>query len=93
MCRTDVHLNLLLVGDNGLGKTTFIRRFLEEYKVEEGQDPSSARLEEFMEHPLKFCTKMGPIFYKGVNLSISMQVSHMASSQPTILMLGCRLAH
>lgn len=75
------------MGDNGLGKTTFIKEFLQDYKsagfeISEGRDASSTKLEDFIQQPPDYCTEVEPILDRGVNVVIKMQVwSYTAAAE------------
>ena len=55
-----VHVNLLVVGASGLGKTTFIRHVFEDYQSEGFQpnDGSVTCMEDFQKDPARFCTHL-----------------------------------
>ncbi|KAK9863186.1 hypothetical protein WJX84_012049 [Apatococcus fuscideae] len=58
--REHVHVNLMVVGASGLGKTTFIRHVFEDYQSQDFQpnDGSITRMEDFETDPASLCTHL-----------------------------------
>ena len=53
-----MHLNILVIGQSGLGKTTFIKQRFEDYQSTEflPHDGSSTRMEDFAANPGSLCS-------------------------------------
>ena len=58
--RKPMHVNLLVIGQSGLGKTTFIKHMFEDYQSADFQphDGSSTRMEDFDADPARLCTHL-----------------------------------
>lgn len=59
----DRYVNLLVVGESGLGKTTFVKNCFADLSQEafELRDASGATMQEFRDDPDTFCTRLPPI--------------------------------
>lgn len=55
-----VHVNLLVVGASGLGKTTFIQQMFQDLQSDDftPHDGSATRMEDFAANPERLCTHL-----------------------------------
>ena len=81
-----MHLKLLLVGESGLGKTTWTDQLVRSYAeggapLSRGHDGSSSRMSDFLSNPDSLLTKIGPIRAADgkLNMHISIQVGHYSA--------------
>jgi septin family protein len=59
----DTHVNFMVLGESGLGKTTFIRNLTRNYNVsgDFGKDGGATSLSEFQFNPLALRTELEPM--------------------------------
>lgn len=89
----DIHLNLLLLGESGLGKTTFIYQLLHSYApagadIRKGHDGSSTTMDQFKRDPSSLCTELRPVHIPDKNLRLLMKLQ-VWIQQLTLLQKPC----
>ena len=75
----DTHVNFMVMGESGLGKTTFIKNLTRNYDVagDYGSDGGATSLKEFQSNPLALRTELEPmeITESSRRLMMTIQVS------------------